>query len=63
MHSLEALLQTADFVTLHVPETPETKNMIGEKELALMKPDSFLINASRGTVVCHLPLSNLCLLR
>lgn len=34
---LEDLLQTADFVTLHVPETPETKNMIGAKEIALMK--------------------------
>jgi D-3-phosphoglycerate dehydrogenase len=48
---LEQLLKEADFITLHVPETPETKNMIGEKELALMKPNSYLINASRGTVV------------
>ena len=50
--TLQELLETSDYVTLHVPETPETKNMIGEKEFALMKPGSFFINASRGTVVC-----------
>lgn len=49
--SLESLLQQSDFVTLHVPETPETKNMITAKELSMMKKGSFLINASRGTVV------------
>ncbi|QDK38739.1 phosphoglycerate dehydrogenase [Bdellovibrio sp. NC01] len=51
MHSLEELLKVSDFVTLHVPETPETKDMIGAKELAAMKKDAHLINASRGTVV------------
>jgi len=49
--SLEALLETADVVTLHVPETPQTKGMIGARELAQMKPGARLINASRGTVV------------
>lgn len=49
--TLEDLLKESDFVTLHVPEIPETKNMIGEKELAMMKRGSYLINASRGTVV------------
>jgi D-3-phosphoglycerate dehydrogenase len=49
--TLEELLKESDFVTLHVPEIPETKNMIGEKELAMMKRGSYLINASRGTVV------------
>jgi len=49
--SLGELLAHADFVSLHVPETPETKNMIGEKELAAMKRGSYLLNASRGTVV------------
>lgn len=48
---LGTLLKTSDVVTLHVPETPQTKNMIGEAELELMKPGSILINASRGTVV------------
>ncbi|KAJ2456193.1 D-3-phosphoglycerate dehydrogenase 2 [Coemansia sp. RSA 2336] len=51
VESLPELLAEADFVSCHVPETPETKNMIGERELALMKPGSYLINASRGTVV------------
>lgn len=49
--TLGALLEQADFVTLHVPETPETKNMIGEAELARMRKGSYLLNASRGTVV------------
>lgn len=45
------LLQEADFVSLHVPETPETKNMISKEQLRAMKKGSFLINASRGTVI------------
>lgn len=49
--TLDALLEAADFVTLHVPETPETKNMISTKQLERMKTGSYLINASRGTVV------------
>jgi D-3-phosphoglycerate dehydrogenase len=49
--SLEDLLERADVVTLHVPETAQTKNMIGAAEIARMRPGSMLINASRGTVV------------
>lgn len=49
--SLSELLRQSDVVTLHVPETPATQWMIGEKELAEMKTGSVLINASRGTVV------------
>ncbi|KAI2473764.1 hypothetical protein F4781DRAFT_378735 [Annulohypoxylon bovei var. microspora] len=49
--TLEALLTEADFVTLHVPELPETKNMMSAEQLKLMKDGSYLINASRGTVV------------
>ncbi|HEY2016351.1 MAG TPA: phosphoglycerate dehydrogenase, partial [Bryobacteraceae bacterium] len=49
--SLGALLETSDVVTLHVPETPATRNMIGAAEIARMKPGARLINASRGTVV------------
>ncbi|QJR79993.1 phosphoglycerate dehydrogenase [Alteromonas pelagimontana] len=49
--TLEALLATSDVVSLHVPETAQTKNMIGEKELSHMKKGSILINASRGTIV------------
>jgi D-3-phosphoglycerate dehydrogenase len=48
---LDALLAVSDVVSLHVPETQETKNMIGAEQLARMKPGSYLINASRGTVV------------
>ncbi|MDP1999593.1 MAG: phosphoglycerate dehydrogenase [Rhodoferax sp.] len=48
---LQDLLTQADVVTLHVPETPATQGMMGAAELALMKPESVLINASRGTVV------------
>lgn len=49
--SLEELLKRSDFVTLHVPETPETKNMMAKEQLAQMKAGAYLINASRGTVV------------
>jgi D-3-phosphoglycerate dehydrogenase / 2-oxoglutarate reductase len=48
---LEDVLEQSDFVTLHVPETPQTKNMIGAAELARMKKGACLLNASRGTVV------------
>ena len=49
--SLEKLLSISDIVTLHVPETAATKNMMAEKEFAAIKQGSVLINASRGTVV------------
>ncbi|WFD25162.1 hypothetical protein MNAN1_000128 [Malassezia nana] len=49
--SLEELLGLADFVSIHVPELPETRGMIGAKQLAQMKPGSYLINNARGTVV------------
>ena len=49
--TLEGLLSVSDVVTLHVPETPETRNMIGAEQLAHMKPGAFLINNARGTVV------------
>jgi len=49
--SLEALLEMADVVTLHVPQTPQTYQMIGAGQLARMKPGTHLINAARGTVV------------
>ncbi len=49
--SLNVLLSVSDVVTLHVPETPATQDMIGAAQLAAMKPGGLLINASRGTVV------------
>jgi glyoxylate reductase len=49
--SLQELLSRADFVTVHVPLTPETTHLLGEEELRFMKKTAFLINASRGPVV------------
>jgi len=49
--SLDLLLDVADVVTLHVPETPQTWRMIGAEQLVRMKPGARLINAARGTVV------------
>ncbi len=49
--SMNELLQQSDFVTLHVPDTKQTREMITSKELSKMKKGSYLINASRGTVV------------
>ena len=49
--TLRELLAMSDFVSLHVPDTKQTRNMIGAAELALMKEGSYLLNASRGTVV------------
>ncbi|MDZ4677482.1 MAG: phosphoglycerate dehydrogenase [Oligoflexia bacterium] len=55
---LETLLKESNFVTLHVPETPQTQNMISKDELRAMKKGSYLINASRGTVVDIAALKN-----
>ncbi len=49
--SIEEILKQADYLSLHVPVTPETKNMIGAEQLAMMKPTAYLINAARGGVV------------
>jgi phosphoglycerate dehydrogenase-like enzyme len=47
----ETLLRQSDFLSLHVPLTPETQHAIGARELALMKPSAFVINAARGPIV------------
>jgi D-3-phosphoglycerate dehydrogenase len=57
MARLGDVLEAADFVTLHVPETPLTRNLIGAEELARMKPGACLLNASRGSVVEIDPLA------
>jgi len=49
--SLHELLKRSDVVTIHVPFTPQTRYMIGEKELQLMKKGAYLINTARGAVV------------
>lgn len=50
-HTMEQLLEQSDVVSLSVPLTDETRHMIGEKELKLMKPTALLINTARGAVV------------
>jgi len=51
LETLEELLVQSDFVTLHVPELPETTNLIGARELAQMKRGAYLINNARGRVL------------
>ncbi|MGA2330709.1 MAG: D-glycerate dehydrogenase [Syntrophales bacterium] len=48
---MKALLSQSDFITLHVPLTDQTRHLIGNQELSLMKPTAYLINTSRGPVV------------
>jgi D-3-phosphoglycerate dehydrogenase len=49
--NLERILAEADVISIHVPLSPETRNLIGESELARMKPTAFVINTSRGGIV------------
>jgi D-3-phosphoglycerate dehydrogenase / 2-oxoglutarate reductase len=49
--ALETIWKTADFISVHVPLTPETKAMIGAKEIAMMKPTTRLINCARGGIM------------
>jgi D-3-phosphoglycerate dehydrogenase len=51
MDTLKELMSECDVISLHVPETDSTKEMIGAEQLSWMKPNAILINASRGTVV------------
>ena len=51
MPSLEALLVQADFITVHLPRTPDTEGLIGERELALVKEGARLVNTARGGLV------------
>lgn len=48
---LDELLKNSDFISLHCPLTPETKYLIGEKQISIMKPNAVLINTARGPVV------------
>ncbi|HID41386.1 MAG TPA: D-glycerate dehydrogenase, partial [Pyrodictium sp.] len=48
---LDKLLHESDIVSIHVPLTPETRYMIGERELRLMKPTAILVNTARGAVI------------
>jgi phosphoglycerate dehydrogenase-like enzyme len=49
--TLDELLRTSDFVSIHLTLTPQTRGLIGTRELGLMKPTAFLVNTSRGPIV------------
>ncbi|RSS76714.1 NAD(P)-dependent oxidoreductase [Streptomyces sp. WAC06614] len=49
--SLDEVMSTSDVVTVHVPLMPQTRGLVGARELALMRPDAFLVNAGRAAVV------------
>jgi D-3-phosphoglycerate dehydrogenase len=49
--SLEELLAQSDFITIHMPKTPETTGMISTDQLALMKPTAFIVNVARGGLI------------
>ena len=51
VRSLDELLAKADVLSLHCPLTDETRHLIAERELALMKPDAFVVNTARGAVI------------
>jgi phosphoglycerate dehydrogenase-like enzyme len=52
----ERLLAQSDYLSLHLPATAETRHLINKRTLALMKPSAFLVNTSRGAVVCEADL-------
>jgi phosphoglycerate dehydrogenase-like enzyme len=51
MVSLEELLKSSDFISIHCPLTPQTRSLIGVRELGWMKQDAYLINTARGGIV------------
>ena len=51
MVTLDELLKESDFITLHIPLTPKTKGLLGEKEIAKMKPSVRIINCARGGII------------
>jgi D-3-phosphoglycerate dehydrogenase len=48
---LDELLAQSDFVTIHMPKTPETTGMIGDAQFAIMKPTAFIVNVARGGLI------------
>ena len=49
--SLDAVLSQSDYVLVNCPLTPETRHLVGPRELALMKPEAYLVNTARGAIV------------
>lgn len=56
--SLETLLRQSDYVVINCPLTPETRGLLGEEQLAMMKPEAYLINVARGPIVVESALIN-----
>jgi D-3-phosphoglycerate dehydrogenase len=54
---LDELLKTSDYVSLHLPATPQTRHLIGAAQLANMKPTAYLINTARGGLIDHVALA------
>ncbi len=54
--SIDRLFAQSDYLTLHAPLTPETKHLVSQRTLALMKPTAFLVNTARGGLVCEADL-------
>lgn len=48
---IEEVFKRADYISLHIPLTPETKNLIGERLLSMMKPTAYIINTARGSII------------
>ncbi|HEX9123905.1 MAG TPA: phosphoglycerate dehydrogenase [Actinomycetota bacterium] len=57
MPTLEALLVQADFITIHLPRTPDTERLIGRRELALVKEGARIVNTARGGIVDEVALA------
>jgi phosphoglycerate dehydrogenase-like enzyme len=55
---MDILLKESDIISIHVPLNPNTRGLIGEKELAMMKPGAFLVNTSRGPLVSETAMIN-----
>jgi phosphoglycerate dehydrogenase-like enzyme len=53
---LDRVMRESDFVVVTVPLTPETKGMIGEREIRLMKPTAFIVNVARAAIIQEEPL-------
>ena len=56
VNSLDELLAVSDVLSVHCPLTPETRGIIGEREIALMKPTAYLVNTARGDIVKKAPI-------
>jgi D-3-phosphoglycerate dehydrogenase len=56
--TLETLLRDADFVSIHSPRTPETENLVSQKEFDTMKSSAYIINTSRGSIINEEALLN-----